>query len=604
MTVAGGMVETRITPEGVLVLRIDFPPANALTPGLRAALMRALTEAGLPEVRAVVLAAGGRHFSSATTIDVAEGEPALSQVCAAIEDLPKPVVVAVQGLVVGPGAELALAAHARVLAEDARFILPDIGLGLVPEAGASQRLPRLVGVAEALGILLKARAVPADEALALGLADQIVEGDVLAAAIAFAARMQGPRPVRGRVDGLGSFAANMAAVAAARAEAARGVLPAPVRLIECVEAAMVLPFDNGMAMEAVAREDLGESAEALGLRAVALAEKRAAQLPPVMAKVRPKVASVLGLYGSGPHMAPLALVAVSQGLKVVWLDPDEGRRAASLRWIAEWQEAEMRSGRLGMVQRDADRARLNVGADPGLLRNADLVILSPMPRGQAIPALNVPSTVPRVYLGGGEGRIGLALAPSARAAELAMPEGTDVAATAAQLAIVVQLLRRMGIWPVLTGKMPLIGRRVTAAGRAALARLLAMGVPRRVLAAALDGFGHALPDLPEPAEPVPMQAMSEEEVLNRWLGAMANAGFDLLDSKVARRPSDIDLVLVLGHGFPRWRGGPMHHASQRGLLVLRRDLRDFAHDDAGIWTPHPLLDRMIADGRRLAELDR
>jgi 3-hydroxyacyl-CoA dehydrogenase len=296
-------------------------------------------------------------------------------------------------------------------------------------------------------------------------------------------------------------------------------------------------------------------------------------------------------------------VALSQGLQVIWLDADEARRSASLRWISDRQEAEVRAGRLGAVQRDADRARLRAGGETAMLQGADLVILAPLQPGHPVPALGVPSTVPRVFLGGGEGRIGLALAPSARLAELAMPEGQDGGATAAQLAVAVQFLRRIGITPVLTGKMPIIGRRVTAAGRAALARLLMLGVPRRVLAAALDNFGQALPDLPEPETSAPMREMTEAEVIHRWLGAMANAGFGLLDARVARRPSDIDLVLVAGHAFPRWRGGPMHHAAMRGLMVLRGELRQWAKDDAEIWQPHPLVDRMVADGRRLSQLD-
>ncbi len=100
-----------------------------------------------------------------------------------------------------------------------------------------------------------------------------------------------------------------------------------------------------------------------------------------------------------------------------------------------------------------------------------------------------------------------------------------------------------------------------------------------------------------------MRAMAEDEVLRRWLGAMANAGFALLDARVARRPSDVDLALFMGQGFPRWHCGPMHHAATRGLMVLRRDLRGFAAEDAALWTPHPLLDRLIAEGRRLADLD-
>jgi len=112
-----------------------------------------------------------------------------------------------------------------------------------------------------------------------------------------------------------------------------------------------------------------------------------------------------------------------------------------------------------------------------------------------------------------------------------------------------------------------------------------------------------MPDLPDPADPAPMRPMTEDEVLRRWQGAMANEGLRLLDARVALHPSDIDLVLVAGFAFPRWRGGPMHHAASRGLLVLRRDLRQWQQDDAGLWSPHPLLDRLIAEGRRLADLN-
>lgn len=597
MAAAEGEVRTDLRDNGVLVVTIDHPPANALTPALRGALMQAL-QAAPPGARAVVLTGAGRNFSAATAVDTPKGHPTLAELCAAVEDLPLPVVAALQGAAVGPGAELALAAHARVADHDARLVLPEVGLGLVPEGGSTQRLPRLVGAAEALDILLLARAVPAVEGLAIGLIDLLVESEPLDAAIAHAATLSAPRPTRLRDDGLRDIPGFVAAIAAARTTAARGVLPAPARIIDCVEAALVLPFANGLALELVAREDLEEGDESRGLCAAARAERRAATLPPAVARIRPKTVAVLGLLGGAPQMAALALVALRHGLKLRWADPDGARLAASVQWIADRQEAEVRAGRMSALQRDADRARLVESAEPRDLAGCDLVIHGAAGEGLAGLARLLPAA-PQLVMGGAEGAFGLALAPSARLTELALSAGP----APDHVAVAVQFLRRLGLPPVLEGKMPILGRRVSAAGRAALARLLAMGVPRRVLTAALDGFGHAMPDLPDPADPAPMRPMTEDEVLRRWQGAMANEGLRLLDARVALQPSDIDLVLVAGFAFPRWRGGPMHHAASRGLLVLRRDLRQWQQDDAGLWSPHPLLDRLIAEGRRLADLN-
>lgn len=588
--------------DGVLLVTLDRPPGNALVPAVRARLMEILAEAPARGARAVVLCGAGRNFSAATSVDAGVdaggGVPSLAELCRLVEDLPLPVVAALQGAVIGPGAELALAAHARVAQADTRIVFPEVGLGLVPGGGATQRLPRLVGAAEALRMLLRAEPLTGAGALAAGLVDVLAEGDLVEAAVAQVLSMPGPRPVRDRVEGLVDVPAWLEAVAAARAEAARGILPAPPRIIDCVEAALVLPFENGLALEAVVREDLEDSEESRGLIAAALAERRAAALPPAVAAERPKAVARLGLVGAAPQMAPLALMALAQGMKVAWADPDEARRAANLQWIAARQEAELKAGRLAAAQRDADRARLSALADPAALPVCDLVIHDAA--GEALARLSrAMPAAPQLVTGGTEGAMGLSLAPSARLAELSLPP----AAAPAQVAVAVQFLRRIGLVPVLEGKMPVLGRRVAAAGRTALARMLAMGVPRRVLASALDGFGHALPELADPVEPAPMRAMAEEEVLHRWLGAMANEGLRLLDARVALRPSDIDLVLVSGFGFPRWRGGPMHHAARRGLMVLRRDLRAWAGEDAGLWSPHPLIDRMIAEGRRLADLE-
>ncbi|MFZ1468911.1 MAG: enoyl-CoA hydratase-related protein [Paracoccaceae bacterium] len=605
MAAATEMVRLDRHDTGIWVVSLDHPPVNAVTLKVRSALAAVLAEAaasvGPGGARAVVLRAEGRNFSAASAVDTvaepADAAPDLAGLCRQIEDMPMPVVVALQGAVIGPGAELALAAHARVAEDSARIILPDVGLGLVPSGGSTQRLPRLVGAAEALEILLKARAVPAAEALAIGLIDVLAEDAALPAALAHAARMAAPRPVRDRSDGLADVPGYMAAVTAAR-QAARGVLPAPPRIVDCVEAALMLPYDNGLALEAVAYADLRDSDESHGLCAMALAERRAAHLPPSVARIRPKAVAMLGLAGGAPHMAALALTALRHGIAVQWADADAARKADTLAWISARAEDDLRAGRSTVVQRDADLARLTSSADLTDLVDCDLVVHAAAGEGLTRLARMRPM-VPQLVMGGAEGAIGLGLVPSGRLSELALPAGP----APEHVAVAVQFLRRIGLPPVLTGKMPIQGRRVSAAGRAALVRMLAMGVPRRVLAAALDGYGHPMPDLSDPADPAPMRAMSEAEVLHRWQGAMANEGLRLIHAGVTQRPSDLDLVLGAGFFYPRWRGGPMHQAERRGLLVLRRDLRIWTADDAAVWTPHPLLDRLIAEGRRLQDLN-
>jgi len=601
MTTAEDAVQTDLRDNGVLVICLDHPPVNALTPNLRAALMQALGQTGDQRVHAVVIAATGRNFSAASGAEPLEtppNTPTLAELCRAIEDLPLPVVVALQGAAIGPGAELALAAHARVADHTARIVFPEVGLGLVPMAGSTQRLPRLVGAREAVAMLVQARPVRTEEGLTTGLIDVMTEGDLLAEAVAYAAAMPAPRPVRDRRDGMADVPGYQAAIAAARVAAGRGVLPAAGRIIECIEAAVMLPFENGLALEAIAREDLEAGEESAALCAAALAERQAAQMVPGVAKIRAKTVAEIGLVGAAAQMPAFALMALRHGVSLRWLDDDATRRAASMAWISQRQDAAVQAGQMTQMQRDADNARVSQAAGPQDMQGCDLIVHGAAGDAVAGFARLLPAA-PQLVMGGAEGAFGLSLAPSARISELALPSG----AAPAHIAVAVQFLRRIGLPPVLEGKMPVIGRRVAQAGRLALIRMLEMGVPQRLLASALDGFGQALPDMADPEKVAAMPSIGGSEVVQRWHGAMANEGLRLLDAHVAARPSDIDLVMVAGYGFPRWRGGPMHQADRRGLLVLRRDLRLWSADDPALWTPHPVLDRLIADGRRLEDLN-
>lgn len=587
MSAEGLKVERR---DGILVLTLANPPSNALTPALRAGLLQAITDRD-PGCRGIVLAAEGPTFSGRMPLSPDPEEPSLAELCGAVADCPVPVVAVLKGPVVGPGAELALAARARLGAPGLKLAFAEVTLGLCPCGGTTRRLPQLIGAGPALRLLLTGRAVPAAEALALGLIDGITEMAPVAAAMRLAAALAVG-------DMLRRDPPDAAAWAAAVGEARTGLAaqgPAARRIVDCVEAALVLPAENAQEFETVARSDLEQSEEAIGLCAAARAERRALALPPVLTRLQTLSVDRIGLVGLAPDLARIAVVALSRELAVTWSFPDELGREAGLLAVAAGIDEGRREGRLS-----PDRARAM--HDRLLATEASLA-------GAALPFLVADQPLPppgeaaqpgaaRLVLGGQEGEMGLALSPAGRVCEVVLPPESLPLARAAALAG----LRRMGLAPILAGHRPVIGARMADAGRTALAWMVARGVPQRMIAAALEEFGVRLPDPVSVEVPRVLRAMSAGEILNRWLSALANEGARLLDEGIARRPSDIDHLMVAGYHFPRRRGGPMHQADRRGLMALRRDLRAWGAE-AALWSPAPLIDRLIRDGATLASLD-
>jgi 3-hydroxyacyl-CoA dehydrogenase len=264
---------------GVAILVIDAPPVNALGAVVRTGLAAGLADAEAdPEVMAVVIRGEGRMFSAGADISEfgkAPVAPLLSQVIVAVESMTKPVVAALHGSALGGGLELALGAHARVALAGASLGLPEVTLGILPGAGGTQRLPRLIGSGAALRMMLTGRPVSAAEALDLGLVDCLVEADLTASAVTLAldlARQGRHVPTRDRRDGMGDPAAYDAALQAARATADPRQ-PAQARIIACVAAARDLSFDEGLQMERAAFVDLVASPQAAALRE-AFREKR------------------------------------------------------------------------------------------------------------------------------------------------------------------------------------------------------------------------------------------------------------------------------------------------------------------------------------------
>uniref|UniRef100_UPI003BAD6039 enoyl-CoA hydratase/isomerase family protein n=1 Tax=Roseovarius sp. TaxID=1486281 RepID=UPI003BAD6039 len=243
--------------DGVAVLTLDRPPGNALVPDLRADLLAALRAVlADPGVRAVVITGAGTGFCAGVDLNEytsPDGAPRLplNELFTAIEEAPKPVVAALHGAALGAGVELALAAHARVAQRGTRISMPEVTLGLIPGGGATQRLPRLAGAQASLELMLSGRAVEVTEARLAPVFDRITDDAPLAAACDFAAALaDGVSWTRSRdvTRGLSDPAAFQAAVTGVAARL-RSAGSAEADILACVEAAQLLPFEQGLIFE-------------------------------------------------------------------------------------------------------------------------------------------------------------------------------------------------------------------------------------------------------------------------------------------------------------------------------------------------------------------
>ena len=599
--------QERVGP--VLALVIDAPPVNALSQKVRAGLLAGIRAAAAdPDIAAVAILAEGRTFPAGA--DIAEfglppAGPRLTEVCNAIEDCPKPVVAGLHGTALGGGFEVALAAHARVARSDARVGLPEVNLGILPGAGGTQRLPRLIGAEQALRLMTTGRPVAAAEALAMGAIDRVVEGGLTEATIALAAEMAGhrPLPTRDRTEGMRDPRAFAAAVAAARAAAASAPVPAPARIADCVEAAMLLPFDMGLEFEAAAFGDLVQSDAARALRATFFAERRAGRMPGARAAAAP-LHHVL-ILGAGAEGAEAARAALAGGLAVTLADADRAALVAGLEAVAARQEALVAEGRMASSAREADWARVSPAlsgeAPAGDEAPADLVLLTGAfaEPGAVLPPRAAEGRVPGapfVVLGRpaqpGPRSMGLILPHGRRLAEMLVGETTAPEAVATVLAF----LRRIDRVAVQAR-----GRGITATLAAALAAAARHLVPRLGAAAVggvLAGWNISI-EGDAPGGP----AADSDEAEVRLRAAMANAGFRLLGEGAALRPSDIDLALVHGLGWPRHVPGPMLWAEERGLILVRAELNRWGAEAPEIWSPAPMVDRMVRDDIKPAVLN-
>lgn len=376
------------TSEGVALIRIDNPPVNALSQEVIDGLSAAIDAvAGDPAVRAVVVMGAGRTFPAGADLKGLEniawggdsGAPDLHDLLQRIEDLPKPVVMAMHGTALGGGLEVAMAGHYRVAAPDGQMGLPEANLGIVPGAEGTQRLPRLVGLEKAIEMCVSGKPIKARDALAAGLIDRVIDGDLATAAIAFAREVAsyGTHPkTRERRDRLPPGEAVPAMVAAGKemARRTRRHMEAPVRVIDALEAAVTLPFDEGCVRERQISLECMRSEQAKALIHVFFAERGVSRVPGVTKDTPAATVSSVGIVGAGTMGGGIAMACANAGIRVRLVDATQQGLDNGVATIRRNYDVSVKRGRFTaeQVEQRMSSIRPQIGYDG--FGDVDLII--------------------------------------------------------------------------------------------------------------------------------------------------------------------------------------------------------------------------------------
>lgn len=313
--------------EDVAVITIDNPPVNALSPGVPEGLLAAIQAAAADAaVRSVVVIGAGSTFIAGADIrefgKMVSGErPRISllPLLLAIEDSPKPVVMAIHGQALGGGLEVAMAGHYRVIAPGAQVGQPEVKLGIIPGAGGTQRLPRLAGVAKAVEMCAFGEPISAQEALALGIADRIIEADLLGGAVAFAREVEN-RPAsktRERQEKLAGFDPSVFAAARDTAQKTRRGQKAPLAAIDAVEASPKLPFEEGCRVEARLFDECLYSNQSRALIHAFFGERTVNKIPDIPKNTPLREIRRAAVVGAGTMGGGIAMNYANAGIPVI-----------------------------------------------------------------------------------------------------------------------------------------------------------------------------------------------------------------------------------------------------------------------------------------------
>lgn len=499
----------------VAIATIDNPPVNALAASVRAGLAEAVAQlAADPGLDAMVIAAVGKAFIAGA--DISEfgkppQPPSLPEVLDAIEASAKPIVAAIGGVALGGGLEVALACHGRVASPGAKLGLPEIKLGLIPGAGGTQRLPRLIGAAKAFPMMLSGEPISAGLALEFGLLDEVLSGGLLeaaaerAAALAQSGTLLRTGAAEGRLTEADRDAFEALAVEALKKADGMPNVPA---LVEAVRGVFSLPFHEGLVAERTLFTALIADERSKALRHVFFAEREIAKVPGIGPEVKLRPIERAAVIGAGTMGGGIAMCFANAGIPVMLIETEEAQLDNGLNRIAAIYDISVNRGSLTPERRDERMALITGAVGLAAAAGADIVIeaafeemgvkrqifgeLDRVAKPGAILASNTSyldiaaiaaaTSRPRDVLG----MHFFSPANVMKLLEVVRPEGVadDAVATA------VALGRRLGKVPVVVGNcFGFVGNRMLTQRTRAAERLLIAGALPHEVDSALTEFG-------------------------------------------------------------------------------------------------------------------
>jgi 3-hydroxyacyl-CoA dehydrogenase len=682
--------------DGVAVITMNNPPVNGLGNALRAGILQGLQRANEdPAVKAVVLIGGGKAFSGGADIrefGKPREKPDLPDVNDYQDSMKKPLVAAIGGFALGGGLELALACHYRIATPKAQLGLPEVKLGILPGSGGTQRLPRIVPVAKAVEMMTTGNPIPSEEALRLGLVDELVQnGDLLDAAVLYANKLVSERkPLRRIRDMQAKADVDFSKVREQVAKASRGY-PAPLEIVACAEAAVTKPFDEGRKVERERFAYLVNTDESKALRHAFFAERQTAKIPDVPEDTPTRTVKKAAVIGAGTMGGGIAMSFLNAGIPVTITDATQEALDRGIKKIKDNYAATVSKGRLKQEEMDRRLSLLRPTTDLGHLKDADIVVeavfermdvkqdlfrkLDGLMKQGAILATNT-STLDVNKIADATKRpqdvIGTHFFSPANVMRLlevvrGAKTGKDVLATTMKLGKTIKKL------PVVSGVCDgFIGNRMLEKYVQQSLFLLDEGASPQQIDGALAKWGMAMgpftmydmagndigfeirkrrakerPDFvygkfadriaekgwfgqktgrgwyryePGSRKPIPdaevdqmlaayrkdmgykPRQISDDEIVERCIYALANEGAHILEEGIALRASDIDMVYLTGYGFPPYRGGPMFYADTVGLDRVLKSIEKFRQGYQGSqWKPAPLLVKLAKEARRFNE---
>jgi 3-hydroxyacyl-CoA dehydrogenase len=659
------------------------PPVNGLGFSTRIGITDGLAKANADDaVKAIVITGAGKAFSGGADIKEfgtpkALQEPNLLSVILALEASAKPVVAAIHSVCMGGGLELALGCHYRVAAPGTSVALPEVKLGLIPGAGGTQRLPRVIGVETALNMIVSGEAVKSELLASLPgqkLFDKLAASpeSVFDEAVAFAKSVAGKTGealplVRNlpckhpQGDAYFQFAKNMVGGMSKN-------YPAPLQCVDAVQAATKLKFDAGMAEERRIFTALMFTPESLALRHLFMAERAASKIPDVPEDTPKREIKAVGVIGAGTMGGGISMNFLNAGIPVKILEMKQEALDRGVATIKKNYEAQVKKGKLKQDKYEQRMALLSTTLSYDDLKDADLIIeavfeelgvkekvfkeLDRVAKKGAILASNT-STLDVDKIAAFTDRpqdvVGMHFFSPANVMKLL--EVVRGKATAKDvLATVMAIGKKIKKTAVVSGVCDgFIGNRMIEQYSRQAGFLLDEGATpqqvdkairkRRAVERAdmkysrtadklceLGRFGQktgagwydyqagkrdAIPsDLVNKMIEdhrkelgITPRKISDEEIVQRLVYALVNEGAHILEDGIASKSGDIDMVYLTGYGFPIWRGGPMHYASQVGLYNVAETMKRFAknpRDDAEFWQPAPLIQKLVAEGKQFS----